>query len=53
VPPKPYGRWVERLLRITTVMILVYAGCVALGLGLFRKVPTGFIPARTWATYWS
>jgi multidrug efflux pump len=41
-----YGRWVERLLRITTVMILVYAGCVALGLGLFRKVPTGFIPSQ-------
>jgi multidrug efflux pump len=41
-----YGRWVERLLRVTTVMIVVYAGCVGLGLGLFRKVPTGFIPSQ-------
>jgi multidrug efflux pump len=41
-----YSNGVARLLRIAAVALLVYAGLLATTAGLFRKVPSGFIPAQ-------
>ncbi len=41
-----YGHSVRRILRFSGVMLLLYIALAALGLGLFRTVPTGFIPSQ-------
>ncbi|MBL9170519.1 MAG: multidrug efflux RND transporter permease subunit [Verrucomicrobiales bacterium] len=41
-----YAGLVKRLLRITTLVLVGYAGLVGLGLFTFAKVPTGFIPVQ-------
>ncbi len=39
-----YGWLSGKLVRISVLMLLVYAGVVAFGLNEFRKTPVGFIP---------
>lgn len=41
-----YAGIVRRFLRISVVVLLVYAGCVWLSWGTFKAVPTGFIPSQ-------
>ncbi|MGE5536457.1 MAG: efflux RND transporter permease subunit, partial [Acidobacteriota bacterium] len=40
-----YGKLTARTVRISGVMLIVYAGVLALGFNEFRKTPVGFIPA--------
>ncbi len=46
-----YAGLVRRLLRVAAVVLIGYAGLVALGLYTFAKVPTGFIPAQDMGYY--
>lgn len=46
-----YAGLVRRLLRIAAVVLIGYAGLVALGLFTFAKVPTGFIPVQDMGYY--
>ena len=46
-----YAALVRRLLRVAAVVLIGYAGLVALGLYTFAKVPTGFIPAQDMGYY--
>jgi hydrophobe/amphiphile efflux-1 (HAE1) family protein len=39
-----YNLLVGRVVRITGIMLLIYAGVLALGLNEFRRTPQGFIP---------
>ncbi len=39
-----YGRLAGRVVRVTVLMLLIYAGVLAFGLNEFRKTPVGFIP---------
>src|SRR5262247_868762 len=39
-----YGRLSAKLVRISVLMLVVYAGVIAFGLNEFRKTPVGFIP---------
>jgi hydrophobe/amphiphile efflux-1 (HAE1) family protein len=39
-----YGLLAARVVRVTLVMLLVYAGILVYGLNEFRKTPIGFIP---------
>jgi|CXWK01.1.fsa_nt_gi hydrophobe/amphiphile efflux-1 (HAE1) family protein len=39
-----YGWLVGRLVRISVVMLVLYAGVIAFGMHEFRKTPVGFIP---------
>lgn len=41
-----YSRLVGRLIRMTAVMLLLYAGLIGLNFLAFEKVPTGFIPQQ-------
>src|SRR5262249_27406239 len=38
------GWLAARLVRVATLMVLVYVGVIAFGLNEFRKTPVGFIP---------
>ena len=40
-----YAWMVNRLVRLSLVMLVVYAGIIAFGMNEFRKTPLGFIPA--------
>lgn len=42
---KKYGSAIGRLVRLAAVVLLVYAGLIALTVLGFKAVPTGFIPA--------
>ncbi|MBL9138374.1 MAG: multidrug efflux RND transporter permease subunit [Verrucomicrobiales bacterium] len=46
-----YGAGVSRVLRIAGIMVVVYLGLFALGLGLFHRVPRGFIPVQDMGYY--
>ncbi|MBL9155815.1 MAG: multidrug efflux RND transporter permease subunit [Verrucomicrobiales bacterium] len=46
-----YASLVRRLLRVTVVALLLYAGLVGGALHLFRTVPTGFIPSQDMGYY--
>jgi multidrug efflux pump len=46
-----YAGAVGRILRVSTIALIVYAGLVALGVFAFIKVPTGFIPAQDMGYY--
>ncbi len=37
---------IRRVVRMTLLMLLVYAGIIAFGLNEFRRAPTGFIPQQ-------
>jgi len=39
-----YSRLAGKVVRIATVMLIIYAGVLAFGLNEFRKTPVGFIP---------
>ncbi|MDE1146501.1 MAG: multidrug efflux RND transporter permease subunit [Azospirillaceae bacterium] len=39
-----YGRLTGHLVRLATVVLLVYAGLIVLGGGVIARTPTGFIP---------
>ena len=41
-----YGRIVGRLLRLSTIVLVIYAGLVGLTGWSFTRVPTGFIPEQ-------
>ncbi|TWB58586.1 efflux RND transporter permease subunit [Nitrospirillum viridazoti] len=41
-----YGRLTGHLVRLATVVLVVYAGLIVLGGGLISRTPTGFIPAQ-------
>ncbi len=41
-----YGRLVARLIRMTAVVLILYAGLNGLNILAFEKVPTGFIPQQ-------
>ncbi len=41
-----YGALTARLVRVTTVMLLIYAGLIGLTVVQFRAAPTGFIPQQ-------
>src|SRR6202043_573328 len=41
-----YGRLAGVVVRFAAVMLLLYAGVIALGLNEFRKTPQGFIPQQ-------
>ncbi|TRW95128.1 efflux RND transporter permease subunit [Candidatus Methylobacter oryzae] len=41
-----YGRLVARLIRMTAVVLVLYAGLNGLNILAFEKVPTGFIPQQ-------
>jgi len=41
-----YAQAVRRVLRVSAVALVVYAGLVALGISAFARVPGGFIPAQ-------
>jgi multidrug efflux pump len=41
-----YGRWVGRLLRVSLLVLLVYAGLMGLTWHGFATVPAGFIPEQ-------
>ena len=43
---RKYSNGVARVLRLSLVAILVYAGLLATTGALFRKIPTGFIPTQ-------
>ncbi len=46
-----YAATVARILRVSAIALIVYAGLVALGLFAFIKVPAGFIPAQDMGYY--
>jgi hydrophobe/amphiphile efflux-1 (HAE1) family protein len=46
-----YAASVRRILRVSALALVVYAGLVALGFFTFAKVPTGFIPAQDMGYY--
>src|SRR5213594_827191 len=46
-----YSGTVRRILRASTVALVVYAGLVAMGVLAFIKVPAGFIPAQDMGYY--
>ncbi len=39
-----YGAMVKRVVRFAVIMLVLYAGILALGLNEFRRAPQGFIP---------
>ncbi|TWB37552.1 efflux RND transporter permease subunit [Nitrospirillum pindoramense] len=41
-----YGRLTGHLVRLATVVLVVYAGLIVLGGGLISRTPTGFIPSQ-------
>jgi hydrophobe/amphiphile efflux-1 (HAE1) family protein len=41
-----YGRFAGVVVRFAVVMLVLYAGVIALGLNEFRKTPQGFIPQQ-------
>ena len=41
-----YGALTARLVRVSTVMLLIYAGLIGLTVVQFRAAPTGFIPQQ-------
>ena len=41
-----YSRFVGRLIRMSAVVLILYAGLNALNIIVFEKVPTGFIPQQ-------
>ena len=41
-----YGALTARLVRVTTVMLVIYAGLIAFTVFQFRSAPTGFIPQQ-------
>ena len=41
-----YGALTARLVRVTAIMLLVYAGLIAFTVFQFRSAPTGFIPQQ-------
>jgi len=41
-----YGWLTGKLVRLSALMLIVYAGIIALGLNEFRKAPLGFIPQQ-------
>jgi hydrophobe/amphiphile efflux-1 (HAE1) family protein len=41
-----YGLLTRRLVRIAGLMLIVYAGILALGYGIFTMAPSGFIPQQ-------
>ena len=41
-----YGAMTARLVRVSTIMLVVYAGLIALTVFQFRSAPTGFIPKQ-------
>jgi multidrug efflux pump len=41
-----YSRGVARLLRLSTIAVVVYAGLLAFTAFSFRKIPTGFVPTQ-------
>ncbi len=41
-----YSRLVGRLIRMTSVVLVIYAGFIGLNFLAFEKVPTGFIPQQ-------
>ena len=41
-----YSRLVGRLIRMTAVVLVIYAGLIGLNFLAFEKVPTGFIPQQ-------
>ena len=41
-----YSRLVGRLIRMTSVVLVIYAGLIGLNFLAFEKVPTGFIPQQ-------
>ncbi|MEZ5827366.1 MAG: multidrug efflux RND transporter permease subunit [Hyphomicrobiales bacterium] len=41
-----YGALTSRLIRMSTIMLLVYAGLIGLTVFQFRAAPTGFIPSQ-------
>ncbi len=41
-----YSRLVGRLMRMTSIVLLIYAGLCGLNFWVFEKVPTGFIPQQ-------
>ena len=43
---KGYARLIGRFIRMTTVVLVVYAGLCGLNFLAFEKVPTGFIPQQ-------
>jgi multidrug efflux pump len=43
---KGYGRFVHGLLRLSVIVLVVYAGLIGLTVFGFLKVPTGFIPQQ-------
>ncbi|HMJ92265.1 MAG TPA: multidrug efflux RND transporter permease subunit, partial [Candidatus Acidoferrum sp.] len=46
-----YATGVRRLLRVSALTLVVYAGLVALGIFTFLKMPSGFIPAQDMGYY--
>ncbi len=46
-----YAGVVRRLLRVATLALVVYAGLVGLGVFVFFKVPSGFIPSQDMGYY--
>src|SRR5919109_1223387 len=43
---RSYGWLTARIVRFAAVMLLLYAGVIALGLNEFRRTPQGFIPQQ-------
>ncbi|PTY08680.1 multidrug efflux RND transporter permease subunit [Opitutaceae bacterium EW11] len=43
---RKYSSGVARILRVSTIALIVYAGLLLLTGGLFRKIPTGFVPVQ-------
>jgi multidrug efflux pump len=41
-----YGWVISKLLKISFIVLVIYAGLVALTYGVFQKAPTGFIPQQ-------
>ena len=41
-----YGALARRIVHLSVVMLLLYAGVIAFGLNEFRKTPVGFIPQQ-------
>ena len=41
-----YGALTARLVRVTTIMLVIYAGLIAFTVFQFRSAPTGFIPQQ-------
>ena len=42
-----YSGLTRRLVRLTAIVLVVYAGLIALTGWQFERAPTGFIPSRT------